>query len=131
MIGSLSLEGMGPLMTIEGGTSGDVFAAYVEHFLAPTLQPGDLVVWDNLGAHKDARTKPLVEARGAKVVFQPPYSPELNPIELAWSKLKSFLRAAAPRSRSALDRAIASALHCVTEPGASGWFRHCGWQVHA
>ncbi len=131
MIGSLSLEGMGPLMTIEGGTSGDVFVAYVEHFLAPTLQPGDLVVWDNLGAHKDVRIKPLIEARSAKVVFQPPYSPELNPIELAWSKLKAFLRTVAPRSRTALDRAIRWALHFITEEDARGWFRHCGWQVHA
>jgi len=131
MIGAISLDGMGPMMTVEGGTTGDVFYAYVEQLLAPTLQPGDLVIWDNLGAHKDARIKPLIEARGAKVVFQPAYSPDLNPIELAWSKLKDSIRSAAPRTREALDRAIAWAMSFITRDDAAGWFKHCGWKVPA
>ena len=128
IIGALTVDGLTAVMTLEGGTSGDVFAAYVEKVLLPELLPGDLVVMDNLGAHKDVRIRPLIESAGARVVYQPPYSPDLNPIELAWSKLKWWLRMAKARTHEALDTAIAMALEgVITSEDAVAWFRHCGY----
>ena len=129
MIGSLSIDGMGPLMTIEGGTSGDVFLMYVEHCLAPVLQQGDIVVLDNVGAHRDARVRAAVEACGARLKFQPAYSPDLNPIELAWSKLKGLLKGAKARTVEALNHAIVQAIELIElHDDASAWFRCCGWR---
>lgn len=127
MIGALTLNGLTAMMTIEGGTDADVFEAYVAHFLVPELRPGDIVVLDNLGAHRTKRVRELIEAAGARLWFTPPYSPEFNPIELAWSKLKAFLRTAKARSREALDNAIALAMELITAKDARGWFRHCGF----
>ena len=127
MIGSIRLEGASACMTIEGATNTDVFHVYVREFLVPTLRPGDLVILDNLGAHKCAATLALITAAGAQVRFLPPYSPDLNPIELMWSKVKSFLRATAPRSPDTLLIAIAQALAAVTPNDAQHWFAHCGY----
>jgi len=128
MIGSLSIDGMGPLMTIEGGTSGDVFLAYIESCLGPVLRPGDVVVLDNVGAHRDARVRAAVETRGARLKFQPAYSPDLNPIELAWSKLKALLKTAKARTLDALNDAIANAMALIDDhDDAPAWFRCCGW----
>jgi transposase len=92
-------EGMGPCLAVEGSTTKEIFEAYVEHFLAPTLQEGQVVVLDNLGAHKGERVRDLVEARGAQLLFLPAYSPDFSPIEEAFSKIKALLKKAAARSR--------------------------------
>jgi len=116
------------MMTIEGATTGNVFTTYIEHFLLPALKPGDCVVMDNLGAHRDARVKALLGQRGVRLVFQPAYSPDLNPIELAWSKLKWFLKLAKARSIDAINTAVAWAMDIINaDRDAPNWFRHCGW----
>ena len=127
LIAGLSLAGMSPAMTVEGGTDTAVFATYLKRFLLPWLQPGQIVVVDNLGAHKPDRIRALVEAAGCRVLFLPAYSPDLSPIEEAVSKLKTLIRAAAARTRQALDAAIAAALTAVTAADAAGWFAHAGY----
>jgi transposase len=126
-LGALSLRGIGPTLTIESATDGEVFSAYVEQVLGPTLTPGDVVVMDNLSAHKVAGIRELLQARGAHLLYLPPYSPDLNPIEQAWSKFKQFLRAAKARSQEALDQAVTQALKTITPDNAAAWFRHCGY----
>lgn len=127
MIGALTHEGLTAMMTIEGGTSGDVFHAYVRDVLLPELDKGDIVVMDNLGAHKDVRIRPLIESVGASVKFLPPYSPDLNPIELAWSKVKGFLRDAKARTVEALELALKWAMEITSSQDAKNWIRHCGY----
>ena len=130
VIGALTVDGLTAVMTIEGGTTGDVFVTYLEKVLLPQLLPGDIVVLDNLPAHKDARVRPLIESVRAHLVYQPAYSPDFNPIELAWSKLKWWLRTAKARTHSALDEAIATAMRTViTADDAFAWFAHCGYQT--
>ena len=128
MIGALTVGGLTAMMTIEGGTSGDVFVAYVKHVLIPELRDNDLVVMDNLGAHKDTRVRPLIEAAGAKIAYLPPYSPDLNPIELAWSKVKWWLGAARARTRDGIDEALNTIMDLVTPADAQAWFKHCGYR---
>ena len=127
MISSVRLDGTTACMTIEGATNTEVFYAYVREVLAPSLRRGDIVVMDNLGAHKHPRTLALIEAVGAEVRFLPAYSPDLNPIELMWSKVKALLRKAQARSHPDLLAAIASCLAAVTPQDALGWFAHCGY----
>lgn len=127
MISSVRLSGQTACMTIEGATNTEVFHAYVREILVPTLEPGDIVVLDNLGAHKNDRTLALIEKAGAEVRFLPAYSPDLNPIELMWSKVKTLLRKAQARNHPDLLAAIASALSAVTPQDAFGWFAHCGY----
>ena len=127
MISSVRLNGQTACMTIEGTTNTEVFQAYVREILVPTLRPGDIVVLDNLGAHKNDLTLHLIEKAGAEVRFLPAYSPDLNPIELMWSKVKSLLRKAQARNHPDLLAAIASALRSVTPQDALGWFAHCGY----
>lgn len=129
MIGAITLEGMTAMMTVEGGTTSEVFETFVGEVLVPTLEAGDFVVLDNLGAHKSKHALDLIRAAGATPVFLPPYSPELNPIELAWSKLKGLLRDAKARTREALYEAIAAALDKITVQDAIGWFKHCGCPI--
>jgi transposase len=117
-------------MTIESPTDGDVFLAYLEQVLCPQLQPGQVVIMDNLAAHKVAGVRSLIEARGAQFLYLPPYSPDFNPIEQAWSKIKEFLRAAKTRLLDALEAAITHALTAVTSDNAVAWFRHCGYGVY-
>src|ERR687889_2516499 len=122
LLAGVSLAGMSPAMTVEGGTDTAVFATYLEHFLLPALHPGMVVVVDNVGAHQPERIRALVTAAGCQLVFLPAYSPDLSPIEEAFSKLKARIRAAAARTRAALDAAIAAALEAVTPADATGWF---------
>jgi transposase len=129
MIAALSLHGVEAVMTIDGATDADVFRAYVEQVLCPTVIAGDIVVIDNLGAHKVAGIRDRIEERGARLVFLPPYSPDLSPIEPCWSKLKTLLRAAQARTREALDAAIQKALAAVMPSDARSWFRHCGYAL--
>jgi len=127
LIASMSLEGaMGACMCVEGGTDAAVFEAYVEEVLAPSLVEGQVVVLDNLGAHQTARVRELIEGEGCDLVFLPSYSPDLNPIEEAFSKVKDLVRKAAERTREALNGAIARALEAVTPSDVVGWFAHCG-----
>jgi transposase len=127
LIAGLSLAGMVPAMTVEGGTTAAVFAAYLEQVLLPALRPGQVVVVDNVGAHKPDRMRVLVEAAGCRLVFLPAYSPDLSPVEEAFSKIKALVKAATARTRAALDAAIAVALAAVTVSDAAGWFAHAGY----
>jgi transposase len=131
ILGALTLAGgITAIATIEGATSGPVFAAFVRQFLAPTLRKGQVVVLDNLAAHKSRAAREAIEARGARLLFQPQYSPELNPIEEAWSKLKAHLRTREARSVPALDAAVAEAADRITPRDAAGWFKHAGYRVN-
>ena len=116
-------------MTIDGATDAEVFRIYVEQVLRPTLHPGDIVIMDHLRAHKTAGIREPIEQAGARVLYVPPYSPDLAPIERCWSKLKSILRTAKARTREALDDAIVQALATITASDARGWFQHCGYAL--
>jgi transposase len=129
LIASMSLYGMGESMCVEGATDARAFEVYVEHFLAPTLSEGQVVVMDNLGAHRPKRIRELIEARGAELVFVPSYSPDLNPIEQAFSKIKNILRKVGGLTHKALLEAMEEALWKNTPSDAAGWFNHCGYQV--
>jgi len=129
LIASMSLDGMGESMCVEGATDARAFEAYVEHFLAPSLREGQVVVMDNLGAHRPQKVRELIEARGAELVFVPSYSPDLNPIEQAFSKIKNILRKLSARTHEALLEAMEEALCKVTPADAAGWFDHCDYQV--
>ena len=124
ILGAMSLRGMVATMTIEEATDREIFLAYVEPVLCPALQPGDVVVMDNLSSHKVSGVRELIQNADAEVLYLPPYSPDLNPIEKAWAKLKQWLRAAKARSQQALDQAIAEALQLITADNALAWFRH-------
>lgn len=127
LIGSLRLDGSVACMTIAGATDTEVFRAYVLQVLCPTLRPGDVVVMDNLSPHKSDPTLELITQVGAQVLFLPAYSPDLNPIEKMWSKIKAILRALEARTQAALDQAIAIALESVTAQDAMNWFAACGY----
>jgi transposase len=128
LIASITFEGvMGEAMTIEGATDSEAFEAYIEHFLAPTLTKEQVVVLDGLGAHRTERVRELVEATGADLLFLPSYSPDLNPIEEAFSKIKNIVRKAQARTREALVEAIALAISAITLEDVAGWFAHCGY----
>ena len=129
LIAAITLEGaMSQPMSVEGATDALAFEAYVEHFLAPSLCEGQVVVLDGLGAHRTEKVRELIERRGADVVFLPSYSPDLNPIEEAFSKIKQLVRKEGQRVREALVEAIARALAAVTAEDAAGWFAHAGYQ---
>jgi transposase len=130
LLGAPSCTGIEAVMTIEGATDADVFRAYVHEVLCPTLREGDTVVADNLSAHKAAGVQEAIAATGARLLYLPPYSPDLNPIEPCWSEIKTFLRAAKARTREALDAAVTRALATVTESDARAWFAHCGYVLH-
>ena len=131
LLASMTAEGMGPCVAVVGSTTAAVFEAYVEYALAPGLRPGQVVVLDNLGAHKGERVRELVEGRGCELLFLPPYSPDLNPIEKAFSKVKGLLRRAGARTREALIEALGQALDAVTGRDARGFFEHCGYRLSA
>ncbi len=126
LIAAMSKEGMGEAMSVEGATDGAAFTAYVKHFLVPTLKEGQIVVMDNLQAHKSTRVHKLIESAGASVLFLPPYSPDFSPIEEAFSKIKAILRSIEARTQEALEEAIGQALDAVSSRDALGWFAHCG-----
>ena len=123
ILGAMSLRGMVATMTIEEPTDTDIFLAYVEHLLCPVLKPGDVVVMDNLSPHKAPAVREWIEKAGAEVLYLPPYSPDLNPIEKAWAKLKQLLREVKARSKETLDQAITELLPCITPDNAKAWFR--------
>ena len=129
LISSMNLGGMGASMSIEGSADGDAFLAYVERFLCPTLKRGQIVVMDNLQVHKMKKVRELIEGRGCSLVFLPSYSPDFNPIEEAFSKIKGFLRKAKARSFEALVQATGGALSAVTKEDARGFFAHCGYET--
>src|SRR3712207_1070893 len=129
VLSSMSAEGMGPSLTVEGATTSVVFEAYVEQVLAPTLRRGQVVVMDNLSAHKGERIKELIEQRGCQLIYLPSYSPDLNPIEEAFSKIKRLVRKAEARTREALVEAIGSALSAVSSKDARSFFEHCGYRM--
>ena len=128
MISSLRLDGSTACMVVDGATDKDVFGVYVRHSLLPTLKAGDIVVLDNLSAHKHAEAIAMIESVGATTWFLPPYSPDLNPIEKRWSKVKQFLRSDKARTMDALIKAIADALEIVSSKDAAAWFTSCGYQ---
>ncbi len=128
LVSSMSLEGMGPSLAVEGSTTKVVFEAYVERVLAPTLKPGQIVVMDNLSSHKGSRIRELIEGRGCELLYLPPYSPDLNPIEEAFAKLKTLLRRAGARTRETLIEAMGRALDAVTASDARGFFKHRGYR---
>jgi transposase len=129
LLASMSLEGMGPCLAVEGATSATVFESYVEQLLAPTLRRGQIIVVDNLSAHKSERVRELIEARGCELLYLPPYSPDFNPIEEAFSKIKGLLRKAQARSREALVEALGRAISAVSAMDARGFFKHSGYRL--
>jgi transposase len=129
MLAALGSQGVEAVMTIDGATDAEVFRVSVEQVLRPTLRPGDIVIMDNLRAHKAAGIGEAIEQTGARRQYLPPYSPDLSPIERCWSKLKPALRTAKARTPEALEHAIAQALATMTAADAQRWFRHCGYTV--
>jgi transposase len=128
LLSSMTLSGMGPSLAVEGATTTAVFEAYVEKALVPSLRSGQVVVMDNLSAHKGERVRELIKERGCKLVYLPPYSPDFNPIEPAFSKVKGLLRGAESRTREVLIEAMGRALSALSAQDASGFFRHCGYE---
>jgi len=129
LIAALGIAGMRCSTVVDGAVNGDVFEAFVEQVLVPELRPGDVVILDNLSSHKSGRTRRLVESRGARLEFLPPYSPDLNPIEMVFAKVKQLLRSMACRTRDALWTAMQSVLDAVTPSDAANCFRHCGYTL--
>ncbi len=127
LLSCMSVEGMGPSLTVEGATNRDVFEAYVERVLSPELRPGQVVVMDNLTAHKGERVRELIEERGCELLYLPPYSPDFNPIEEAFSKIKAVLRKVEARTREGLVEAMGTAISAVSAHDARGFFEHCGY----
>lgn len=129
LLGAISLQGLGALMTIPAFTNRAVFRAFVEEVLAPTLRPGQVVVLDNLPAHKYPEVEQAIHAVQCRLLFLPRYSPEFNPIEPCWSKLKNFLRTRAARTLENLQGAVTDASDCISGSDARGWFTHCGYKL--
>jgi transposase len=129
LLASMTAEGMGACLAVEGATTTIVFETYIEKVLLPSLRYGQVVVMDNLSAHKGERIRELLESAGCELLYLPPYSPDFSPIEEAFSKLKGFLRKAEARSREALVEAIGKALDTITARDARGFFEHCGYRA--
>jgi transposase len=129
MLAAVGLKGLEAPWVVDGAVNGDIFRCWVRDVLGPTVQPGDIVLWDNLAAHKVAGVEELLTARGARLLRLSPYSPDFNPIEQCWSKMKTFLRRAKARTVEALIDAIKQALDTVTAADICGWFTHCGYSI--
>jgi transposase len=129
LLGAITLDGLLATMTIEAPTDGDVFMAYLEQVLCPRLEVGQIVVMDNLAAHKQELVRKVIEQTGAQVLYLPPYSPDFNPIEACWSKIKEGLRAAKARLLDTLDQAITAAIATITPENSAAWFHHCGYRT--
>jgi transposase len=129
LIGALGLRGLVAALTVEGAVDTLCFNAYVEQALAPRLRPGDVVVLDNLGAHRASCIEEVAAGRGARVLWLPPYSPDFSPIEQCWSKIKAYLRGAKARTRTELHKALAHGVNLVTKADTRGWFKHCGYSL--
>ena len=128
LLSSMRLSGMGPSMVVEGATDSAVFEGYLQEMLVPALGKGDVVVMDNLSVHKSERVRDLIEGAGAQLLYLPPYSPEFNPIEEAFSKIKNLIRKAGARVHEALVVAIGEAICEVGEEDAKAFFEHCGYR---
>jgi transposase len=130
MLGALGVQGLQAVMTVDSATDADVFRTYLKQVLGPTLTPGDMVVMDNVQAHNAVGVQQAMARRGARLLYVPPYSPDLAPIEPCWSKVKTALRKAQARTRGALDTAIADVMMTVSLTDAWGWFKPCGYPIH-
>jgi transposase len=129
ILGAVGVQGVQAVMTVDGATDAEVFRTYVKRVLGPTLAPGDIIVLDNLSAHKAIGVQQALARRRVRLRFLPPYSPDLSPMELCVSKLKTALRAAKARTREALETAIRQALETITAADARNWFKHCGYAL--
>lgn len=129
MIGAMTVRGVRTAVTIDAATDGAIFRRFITDALVPVLQSGDVVVMDNLQAHKAAGIREAIEAAGARLLYLPPYSPDLSPIEPMWSKVKQVLRSIAARSVETLQSAVATALQSITESDCQGFFRGCGYTL--
>lgn len=127
IIAALSLDGVHAPLLLPGAMNTEAMRVWTRDFLAPLLRDGDIVIWDNLGIHGDFEVRLAIEAAGARLEFLPPYSPDLNPIELAWSKAKALLRKLGARTWRRLVNSVGEALHAITKADSAGWFRHCGY----
>lgn len=130
MLGALRWDGVSAAMTVPAATDTEVFMAFIDQVLAPTLHQDEVVLMDNLTPHRAASVRKSIEAVGARVLYLPPYSPDFNPIEPCWSKIKEHLRATGARSQCDLDNAIADAFSAITQADAKGYFKKCGYVVH-
>ncbi len=128
LVSALSVDGVIAPMILDGAMDGEMFTAYVETLLAPALKPGDIVIMDNLPVHKVAGIRETIEARGASLMYLPPYSPDFNPIEKAIAQIKAFLKKTAARTKAELDAAIARAIDLVTPDNARNYFASCGYE---
>src|SRR3712207_5641780 len=131
LLAAMTLDGMGETMAVEGSTDREVFEAYVEHALAPTLEAGQVVVLDNLSAHKPARVREIIEERDCELIYLPSYSPDFNPIEEAFAKTKDILRRAGARTKDALVDVLSEALSAISVQDATGYFEHAGYRLQA
>jgi transposase len=131
LFASLSTDGLTSAMVLDGAADGVSFELYVEHVLLPTLHPDQVVVLDNLAVHKRAAIRRLIRAVGCHLLFLPSYSPDFNPIEMAFSQIKAYLRRMAARTREALEAEIGHAIDLITPAQAQGYFRHCGYESRA
>lgn len=131
LIAALGIEGMRVSTVVDGAVDGDIFVAFVQEVLAPSLRPGDVVILDNLSSHKKAVVRTLIEAVGGRLMYLPPYSPDLNPIEMIFAKIKQILRSLACRTVSALWSVMQKVLDQVTTQDARHCFTHCGYTLHA
>lgn len=131
MLGAIALDGFRGVMTIDAGTGNEVFQAFVAQELVPRLRPHEIVIMDNLAAHRNAAALPLIRAAGCEVVFLPPYSPEYNPIENPWAKIKAYLRRANTLCRDAFDHAVDAAMARVSPADVRAWIRHAGYPISA
>jgi transposase len=131
LLSTMTTGGMGPSLVVEGATTARVFETYAEKVLVPSLRTGQIVVMDNLGAHRPKRIRELIEQRGCELLYLPAYSPDYNPIEEAFSKIKNLLRKAAARSKEALVEAICQALSAVSAEDTQGYFEHAGYRPTA
>jgi transposase len=129
ILGAIGISGIPAAMTVEAATDAEIFAAFLEQVLGPTLRPGQVVILDNLPAHKQEQVRVLIEAHGCQLRYLPPYSPDLNPIEPAWSKIKSRLRTLQARAWEALEQGVQSALAAITAQDSQGYFAHCGYTL--
>ena len=129
MLGAIALDGFRGFMTIEAATDKEVFLAFVIHQLVPSLRLGDIVVMDNLAAHKNSEVLEQIRAAGAYVLFLPPYSPEYNPIEKAWAKIKDILRRLETLTEDTFNAAVATAMDLVTRADIRAWVEHAGYRI--
>jgi transposase len=129
LIAALDSDGVRCSTVVDGAVNGDVFEAFVEQVLLPELKPGDVVILDNLSSHKRESTRLRIESAGAELLFLPPYSPDLNPIEMVFAKIKQLLRSLSCRTREALWEAMQSVLDQVSDTDAANCFRHCGYTL--